>query len=128
MKHLLILVSLLVTSPAFAQTKEVTKQKVYRPFTYETACALETPQEFQVDTCKVVETRESTGALRTRNIFSNRFHLTIKSRFDKEKGFVTWDSHNKFEYKFEYKVGGVDGLGAWSYVMPGFLLENVSWD
>jgi len=31
MKHLLILVSLLVTSPAFAQTKEVTKQKVYRP-------------------------------------------------------------------------------------------------
>ena len=66
MKHLLILVSLLVTSPAFAQTKEVTKQKVYRPFTYETACALETPQEFQVDTCKVVETRESTGALRTR--------------------------------------------------------------
>lgn len=127
-KSLLILASLVFTAPVFAQTKEVVKQKVYRPFTYETPCALEYNNEFQVDTCKVVETRESGGALRTRNIFSNRFQLTIKSRFDKEKGFVTWDSHNKYEYKFEYKVGGVDGLGAWSYVMPGFLLQNVSWD
>jgi len=127
-KSLLILASLVVTAPVFAQTKEVVKQKVYRPFTYETPCALEYNNEFQVDTCKVVETRESGGALRTRNIFSNRFQLTIKSRFDKEKGFVTWDSHNKYEYKFDYKVGGVDGLGAWSYVMPGFLLQNVSWD
>lgn len=116
------------TAPAFAQTKEVVKQKVYRPFTYESPCALEYNNEFQVDTCKVVETRETGGALRTRNIYSNRFRLTIKSRFDKEKGFVTWDSHNKFEYKFDYKVGGVDGLGAWSYVMPGFLVQNVSWD
>lgn len=128
MKKLLILASLFLTAPAFAQTQEVVKQKVYRPFTYESPCALEYNNEFQVDTCKIVETRETGGALRTRNIFSNRFRLTIKSRFDKEKGFVTWDSHNKFEYKFEYKVGGVDGLGAWSYVMPGFLLQNVSWD
>jgi hypothetical protein len=128
MKSLLILASLVLTAPAFAQTQEVVKQKVYRPFTYESPCALEYNDEFQVDTCKVVETRETGGALRTRNIFSNRFRLTIKSRFDKEKGFVTWDSHNKFEYKFEYKVGGVDGLGAWSYVMPGFLVQNVSWD
>lgn len=128
MKSLLILASLVLTAPAFAQTQEVVKQKVYRPFTYESPCALEYNDEFQVDTCKVVETRETGGALRTRNIFSNRFRLTIKSRFDKEKGFVTWDSHNKFEYKYEYKVGGVDGLGAWSYVMPGFLVQNVSWD
>ena len=128
MKSLLILASLFLTAPTFAQTKEVVKQKVYRPFTYESPCALEYNDEFQVDTCKVVETRETGGALRTRNIYSNRFRLTIKSRFDKEKGFVTWDSHNKFEYKFEYKVGGVDGLGAWSYVMPGFLVQNVSWD
>ena len=128
MKFLPILASLFLTAPAFAPTQEVVKQKVYRPFTYETPCALEYNNEFQVDTCKVVETRETGGALRTRNIFSNRFRLTIKSRFDKEKGFVTWDSHNKFEYKFEYKVGGVDGLGAWSYVMPGFLVQNVSWD
>lgn len=127
-KSLLILASLVFTAPAFAQTKEVVKQKVYRPFTYESPCALEYNDEFQVDTCKVVETRETGGALRTRNIYSNRFRLTIKSRFDEKKGFVTWDSHNKFEYKYEYKVGGVDGLGAWSYVMPGFLVQNVSWD
>ena len=66
--------------------------------------------------------------LRTRNIFSNRFGLTIKGRFDKEKGYMTWDSHNKYEYKWEYKVGGNNDLGAWTYVMPGFLVQNVSWD
>ena len=52
------------------------------------------------------------------------FPVTINT----EKGFVTWDSHNKFEYKWEYKVGGVNGTGAKTYVMPGFLVENVSWD
>ena len=128
MKNIFIVASILFATPAFAQTEKVVNTKIYQPFTYETACALEYNNEFQVDNCKVVETREKGGALRTRNIFSNRFRLTIKSRFDKEKGFVTWDSHNKFEYKFEYKVGSVDGLGPWSYVMPGFLLQNVSWD
>jgi hypothetical protein len=123
MKKLLLLTALLFTSPVFAQ-----ETKTYRPFRYESACALETPTEFQMDTCVVIETRESGGALRTRNIFSNRFKLTIKSRFDKERGFVTWDTHNKFEYKFDYKIGVVDGMGSWSYVMPGFLLQNVSWD
>ena len=61
----------------------------------------------------------------------NKHSLTIKGRFDKEKGYMTWDSHNKFEYKWEYKIGGTggtDGLGAWTYVMPGFLVQNVSWD
>ena len=84
-----------------------------------------------MDTCKVVETREKGGALRTRNIFSNRFGLTIKGWFDKEKGYIQTDSYNKFEYKWEYKVGGTggaDGLGAWTYVMPGVLVQNVSWD
>jgi len=128
MNKLLILASLLLTAPAFGQTQTVVKQKEYRPFVYETPCSLETPNEFQMDVCKVVETRETGGALRTRNIFSNRFKLTIKSYFDSKKGFMTWDSHNKFAYKYEYKVGGVDGLGAWTYVMPGFLLQNVSWD
>lgn len=123
MKKLLILTSLLFCSPSFAQT-----QKSYRPFTYESPCALEHKDEFSMDTCKVVETREKNGALRTRNIYSNRFGLTIKSWFDKEKGFMTWDSHNKFEYKWEYKVGGVDGMGAWTMVMPGVLVQNVSWD
>ena len=127
-KHFLLASVLLFANPVLSQTKDNIKPKVYRPFVYETPCALESNNEFQMDTCKVIETRETGGALRSRAIFSNRFKLTIKSRFDKEKGFVTWDSHNKFEYKFEYKIGGVDGLGAWSYVMPGFLLQNVSWD
>jgi hypothetical protein len=128
MKKLFILASIFLSSPSFAQTQPVAEQKVYRPFTYETPCALESKNEFEMDTCKVIETREKNGALRSRNIFSNRFALAIKSRFDKEKGFVTWDNHNKFEYKWEYKVGGVDGLGAWTYVMPGVLLQNVSWE
>lgn len=119
MKKLIVLAALLFSSPAFAQ-----ETQTYRPFRYETACGIEKDDQFYDDTCVVIETRESNGALRTRNIFSNRFALTIKSRFDKEKGFVTWDSHNKYEYKWEYKLGG----SGWSYVMPGVLVENVSWD
>jgi hypothetical protein len=119
MKKLIILASLLFTSPTFAQ-----EAQTYRPFRYETPCGIETKDTFFEDTCVVIETRESSGALRTRNVFSNKFALTIKSRFDKEKGFVTWDSHNKYEYKWEYKVGG----SGWTYVMPGVLVENVSWD
>ena len=128
MKKFLPILFLLCSSPAFAQTQTAVQKKEYRPFTYETACALEYNNEFQMDTCKVIETRESSGALRTRNVYSNRFQLTIKGRFDKGKGYMTWDSHNKQEYKWEYKVGGVDGLGMWTYVMPGILLQNVSWD
>ncbi len=128
MNKLFLIASLFLTVPSFAQTQTVVKKKEYRPFRYETPCALETNQEFEMDECVVIETRENSGALRTRNIYSNRFQLTIKGRFDKEKGYMTWDSHNKYEYKWEYKVGGVDGLGAWTYVMPGVLLQNVSWD
>jgi hypothetical protein len=126
-KQLLLFTVLLFTSPALAQNVP-SKPKTYRPFTYETPCALDVGLQAQFDTCKVVETRETGGALRTRNIYSNRFGLTIKSWFDKEKGFMTWDSHNKFAYKWEYKVVGVNDQGAWSLVMPGFLLQNVSWD
>jgi hypothetical protein len=126
----------LVGSPVFAtpQPQEIllaqaeTNKKTNMPFRYQTSCALESSQEFLMDECVVIETRETGGALRTRNIFSNRFGLTIKGRFDKEKGYMTWDSHNKFEYKFDYKVGSVDGLGTYTYVMPGFLLKDVSWD
>jgi hypothetical protein len=125
-KQLLLLTVLLFASPALPQTAP--KPKTYRPFTYETPCALESSLQTYHDVCKVVETRETGGALRTRNIFSNKFGLTIKSWFDKEKGFMTWDSHNKFAYKWEYKVGGINQEGAWSMVMPGFLLQNVSWD
>lgn len=128
MKKLLILAALLFASPVLAQTEKIVEKKEYRPFRYETPCALETKTEFMMDQCVVIETRETGGALRTRNIYSNRFKLTIKGRFDKEKGYLTWDTHNKYEYKWDYKVGGVDGLGTWTYVMPGFLLQNVSWD
>ena len=128
MNKLFLIASLFLTVPSFAQTQTVVQKKEYRPFRYETPCVLETKQEFEMDECVVIETREKGGALRTRNIYSNRFKLTIKGRFDKEKGYMTWDSHNKYEYKWEYKVGGVDGLGAWTYVMPGILLQNVSWD
>jgi len=126
MKKLIVLAVLLFSSPAFAQ-----ETKTYRPFRYETPCMLEQGIQTYSDVCVVIETREKGGALRTRNIYSNKHGLTIKGRFDKEKGYMTWDSHNKFEYKWEYKVGGTggtDGLGAWTYVMPGFLLQNVSWD
>ncbi len=125
----LLLAAVLLTGSAFAQTAPtVAKPKVYRPFVYETPCALEAGLQTYYDTCKVIETRETGGGLRTRNIFSNKFGLTIKSWFDKEKGFMTWDSHNKFAYKWDYKVGDVNQEGAWSMVMPGFLLQNVSWD
>ena len=99
------------------------------PFKYQTNCYLEQKDGvYQEDICTVVETREKGGALKTRNIYSNRWGLTIKSRYDAEKGFVTWDSHNKFEYKWEYKVGGVGDQAAVTYVMPGVMVENVSWD
>ena len=123
MKKLLILVALLFSSPAIAQEKHT-----YRPFRYETACGIESKSEFLTDTCIVIETREKGGALRSRNIFSNKFALTIKGRYDDEKGYLTWDSHNKFEYKWDYKVGGSEDLGVWTYVMPGFLVQNISWE
>jgi len=129
----LLLAAALLTTPALAHNHDTsvrtpTTPKVYRTFTYETPCALDVSLQTQFDTCKVVETRETGGSLRTRNIFSNRFGLTIKSWFDKEKGFMTWDSHNKFAYKWQYRVSGVQDQGSWSMVMPGFLLQNVSWD
>ena len=98
------------------------------PISLETECGIESKGEFLTDTCVVIETREKGGALRSRNIFSNKFALTIKSKYTDENGLMTWDSHNKFEYKWEYKVGGSQELGAWTYVMPGFLAQNISWD
>ena len=125
MKKLLALAAILCTSPVFAQTQTVSD---YRPFRYETSCALEKDANELPDTCVVIETREKGGALRSRNIFSGRYGLTVKLRFDKEKGYMTWDSFNKFDYKWDYKVGGMGDLGAWTYVMPGFLVQNISWE
>lgn len=97
-------------------------------FKYYTNCVLESSGTISEDICTVVETREKGGALKTRNIYSNRFKLTIKSWFDKEKGFMTWDSHNKFEYKWNYKLGSYNSTEPYTYVMPGVMLQNVSWD
>lgn len=99
------------------------------PFKYQTNCYLQTENEIQEDLCTVVETRESNGALKTRNIYSNRWQLTIKGRFDKEKGYMTWDSFNKFEYKWDYKTGNLpESTAPYTYVMPGVMLESVSWE
>ena len=81
MKKLLALAAVLIAAaPAVAQ-----EQQTYRPFTYETPCILEAGDQTYPDVCKVVETREKSGALRTRNIFSKKFGFTIKGRFGKKK-------------------------------------------
>ena len=93
--------------------------------TYYTQCYLKNGQEYQLDQCKVIETRTADGFLNSRNIFSNKFGLTVKLRWN-GKRFMTWDSHNKFEYEWDYKLNPEIEQG--SYVMPGFTLVNVSWD
>jgi len=129
MKKLLLLTVFLtsISTSVFAAERPPGHPTSSPPFKYQTDCYLETPETWIPDVCTVVETREKNGALRTRNIYSNRWGLTIKYRFDPVKGFVTWDSHNKFEYKWEYKVGMVNGSNA-TIVMPGVFLESVSWD
>lgn len=118
MKKLLFLLAFL-PSAVYAQ-----------PFKYKTPCFLESNQEYIEDICTVVETRTDKGFLNTRNIYSNKFPITIKLRWDKQKEeFITWDSHNKFEYEWEYKTGNVPGKNEpHTYVMPGILLESVSYD
>lgn len=120
-KKLLTTIALVVsTSPVYATIERRTD----RPFEYETPCVLEASIQAYHDVCKVIDIRTKDGSLKERNILSNKFGLSIRSRFDDKKGFVTWDSHNKYEYKWQYKAGGT----GWTYVMPGFLLENISWD
>jgi len=118
MKKFLLSLLLLLPLPAHA----------VQTFRYEVPCYLETTTNYYPDICVVIDTRENNGALRTRNIFSNRFPLTVKSWFDKEKGLMTWDSHNKFAYPWQYQIGEVNGEGGYSYVMPGVLVKDVSWD
>ncbi len=80
------------------------------------------------DNCVVVETRDGDGWLKTRNIFSNKFSLTIKSWFDKDFGLLTWDSYNKGNpYKWQYRLNR-SGFPSGSEVMPNFYVENLSWD
>ena len=118
--------TLLATALVFAQATPVAPKppKIYKPFRYETACQLASGGQVYDDTCVVIETRETGGALRTRNIYSNKFKLTIKGRFDKQLGYLTWDNYNNREYKWDYKVG----VMGWTVVMPGVFVENISWD
>jgi hypothetical protein len=109
----LLFLLLLLPAPALAA-----------PFKYQTPCILESQNVLTEDICTVVEVREKGGALKSRNIYSNKFSLTIKSYFSKEKGFMTWDSFNKIEYPWQYKIDPLKG----SLVMPGVYLKEVSWD
>ena len=112
MKKLLLLL-LLLPAPVFAA-----------PFKYQTTCTLESQNVLTEDVCTVVEVREKGGLLKSRNIYSNKFSLTVKMTYNKEKGFITWDSFNKMEYSWEYKVDATKG----TLVMPGLYLKEVSWD
>jgi hypothetical protein len=119
MKKLLTLL-VFIPAAAFAQPQA---------FKYKTPCILDSQGVVTTDLCTVVETREDSGALRTRNIFSNKFRLTVKSRFDKVLGFRTWDNFNNFEYSYPYKVKKFDGIEeTYTEVSPGLSLESVSWD
>ena len=109
----LLFLLLLLPAPVFAA-----------PFKYQTTCTLESNSVLTEDVCTVVEVREKGGALKSRNIYSNKFSLTVKMTYNKEKGFMTWDSFNKIEYPWEYKVDATKG----TLVMPGVYLKEVSWD
>lgn len=100
---------------AFASQKE----------TYKAKCFLELPEETLSDECSIIDVRDEGGYLKTRNIFSNRFSLTVKSRFDPVKGFVTWDSFSKREYNGVYHESKLKGL---YYVMPAFLVQGLPLD
>ena len=109
----LLFLLLLLPAPALAA-----------PFKYQTTCTLESNNVLTEDVCTVVEVREKGGALKSRNIYSNKFSLTVKMTYNKEKGFMTWDSFNKIEYPWEYKLDPLKG----TLVMPGVYLKEVSWD
>lgn len=98
---------------------------IANPFRYNATCYVGPIQ----DNCVVIETREKGGALKSRNIFSNKAGLTIKLRWDGEK-FVTFDTHNKFEYVWQYKPNSeiVENGITGTLVMPGVTVVNISWD
>ena len=109
----LLFLLLLLPAPALAA-----------PFKYQTPCTLESQNTLTEDVCTVVEVREKGGALKSRNIYSNKFSLTVKMTYNKEKGFMTWDSYNLIEYSWQYKIDATKG----TLVMPGVYLKEVSWD
>lgn len=118
MKTLALLAAFVAISPLSALASPATR--------YTAPCYLEPGSGITYqDECVVIETRTGKGFLNTRNIFSNRFGLTVKGRFREGVGYVTWDSHNDYEYKWEYEVGRIPGT---SYVMPRFSVEGLPWD
>lgn len=119
--HLFLTLLLITLCPHLLAKAET----VYK---YKARCFAETPSAYVEDLCTIVETRTPTGALQTRGIFSNRFSLTIKSRFDPVKGFVTWDSFSNRVYRWGYQAESGDSVVALSRVKPGFLVEGLSWD
>lgn len=97
-------------------------------YQYKARCWIDTPTGEVGDLCTVVETLNKEKFLKTRNIYSNRFALTVRSWFDPVKGFMTWDSYSQREYQWSYKIGPVRNGIADSYVMEGFHVENLTWD
>jgi hypothetical protein len=95
---------------------------------YKTRCFRETPNAHTEDLCTVIDTRDPGGALQTRGIFSNRFSLSIKSRFDPVRGFLTWDSVSGREYRWNYQTEYGKSGAVLSRVIPGFLVEGIPWD
>lgn len=96
-----------------------------KPFEYYTKCAL-INNGVHEDTCKVIETRESSGRLKTRNIFSNKLSFSIKSWLNSEDEYVTWDSYNKRDYYWTYRESYINGA-RFTAVTEWFFLEQVSW-
>lgn len=74
--------------------------------------------------CVVIDTRTSDGFLNTRNIFNDKYSYTFRSYWREGKGFVSWDSVSREEYKFPYQA--VRELV--SQVSPHLAIMNVSWD
>ena len=101
------------------------------PFRYTTTCYWEVENAiYKIDEeCVVIETREKGGALKTRNIFSNKFPMTIKMWWD-GKQFVQTDSFNKFQYNWTYRPNPniqKDGITA-TEVLPNVSVLGISWD
>ena len=98
-----------------------------QPFRYTAKCYVVNVE----DQCVIVETREKGGALKSRNIFSNKAGLTIKMWWDsKQNKFVQTDSFNKFEYNWEYKANPEikDGDIVATEVIPKVYVLGISWD
>lgn len=78
----------------------------------------------KASTCMVVDTRTHNGFLDTRTIYNSEYSYTFKQVWVQGKGFMSWDSVTKKQYKYSYKMPH-DTL---SQVSPHLKIKNVSWD